>query len=92
MNLGHPRPGAAVSQIVLAMGPQSIQFVRRNRPQPRLALMTPTEHHAAMQLSGGASARGLAALAGQLIDIAFHQSGTLASHLERPLQFFQGNP
>src|SRR5881296_714999 len=58
--------------------------------QARLALMTPTENHAAMQLPFGANASRLAAFTGKLIDIAFHQSGTLESHLERRLQFLQG--
>src|SRR5437867_12697655 len=52
--------------------------------------MTPTENHAAMQLPFGANASRLAAFTGKLIDIAFHQSGTLESHLERRLQFLQG--
>src|SRR3989441_4113333 len=52
--------------------------------------MTPTENHAAVQLPFGASASRLAAFAGKLIDIAFHQSGTLVSHLQRRLQFLQG--
>src|SRR5437867_11084779 len=52
--------------------------------------MTPTENHAAMQLPFGANASRLAAFTGKLIDIAFHRSGTLASHLERRLQFLQG--
>src|SRR2546425_11933327 len=52
--------------------------------------MTPTDIHAAMQLPFGANASRLAAFTGKLIDIAFHQSGTLESHLERRLQFLQG--
>src|SRR5439155_14741181 len=52
--------------------------------------MTPTENRAAVQLPFGASASRLAAFAGKLIDIAFHQSGTLVSHLQRRLQFLQG--
>src|SRR5207249_4792263 len=52
--------------------------------------MTPTESHAAMQLPFGANASRLAAFTGKLIDIAFHQSGTLESHLERRPQFLQG--
>src|SRR5438128_2968439 len=43
-----------------------------------------------MQLPFGANASRLAAFTGKLIDIAFHQSGTLESHLERRLQFLQG--
>ncbi len=71
INLGHARPSAAVPQILFAVGPHSVQFFGRNRPQARLALMTPTEDHAAMQLSFSASARGFATLAGKLINIPF---------------------
>src|SRR5438552_2963056 len=52
--------------------------------------MTPAKNHAAVQLPFSASASRLAASAGKLIDIAFHQSGTLESHLQRRLQFPQG--
>ena len=90
MNLGHPRPSVAESQILLAVGPHSIQFLRRNRHQACLALMTPAQNHAPMQLPFDASARRFAALAGKLIDIPFHQRGPLESDLQRRLQFFQG--
>ena len=64
---------AAIPQILLTLPPQFPQPFRGYGEQTGLTPLAPTEDHTAMQLSPGADAVGLAALAGHLVDIAFDQ-------------------